>query len=124
MVPGAGSSKLFGGPDPGAHPDPIRGVFPMRRTLAAGSVGFVLAAGLAIAMGSRPPLHASPAPVEPMGGFGGQAEEPLQPGAIVHLAARPMSPEATRLWLKLQQKVDMQFPNDTPLEDVVRYIQQ
>ncbi len=59
-----------------------------------------------------------------MGGFGGQVEGPLQPAALVHLAARPMSPEATKLWLKLQQKVDMQFPNDTPLEDVVKYIQQ
>src|SRR4051794_30760527 len=110
MVPGARSSKLFGSPDL----DPPRGVSPMRRTLVTGSVGFVLAAGLVLSMGNRPPLHASPAPVEPMGGFGGQAEEPLQPGAVVHLAARPMSPEASKLWLRLQQKVDMQFPNETP----------
>src|SRR5262249_10227288 len=71
-----------------------------------------------------PPAHASPAPVEATGGFGGRPEEPLQPAASVHVAARPLSPEATRLWLKLQQKVDMQFPNDTPPEDVGRYIQQ
>jgi hypothetical protein len=96
----------------------------MRRTLVTGSVGFVLAAGVVLSMGNRPPLHASPAPVEPMGGFGGQAEEPLQSGAVVHLAARPMSPEATKLWLKLQQKVDMQFPNETPLDDVLKYIEQ
>jgi hypothetical protein len=96
----------------------------MRRTLVTGSVGIVLAAGLVLPMGNRPPIHASPAPVEPMGGFGGRPEEPLESGAVVHLAARPLSPEATKLWLKLQQKVDMQFPNDTPLEDVVKYIQQ
>jgi hypothetical protein len=96
----------------------------MRRTLVTGSVGLVLAAGLVLSIGNRPPLHASPTPVEPMGRFGGQAEEPLQSGAVVHLAARPMSPEATKLWLKLQQKVDMQFPNVTPLEDVVKYIEQ
>jgi hypothetical protein len=96
----------------------------MRRTLVTGSVGFVLAAGLALSMGNRPPLHASPAPLEPLGAFGGRAEEPLEPGAVVHLAARPMSPEATKLWMKLQQKVDMHFSSDTPLEDVVKYIQQ
>jgi len=96
----------------------------MRRTLVAGSMGFVLAAGLALSIGNPPPLHASPAPVEPMGGFGGQDEELLEHNPVVHLAARPMSIEATKLWLKLQHKVDMQFPNDTPLGDVVKYIQQ
>jgi hypothetical protein len=96
----------------------------MRRTLVTGSVVLVLAAGLFLSIGNRPPIHASPAPVEPMGGFGGPAEEPLEAGAVVHLAAKPMSPEATKLWLKLQQKVDMPFPNETPLEDVVKYIEQ
>jgi hypothetical protein len=34
----------------------------------------------------------------------------------------PMSAEGARTWIKLQQKVPMNFPKDTPLEDVLKYV--
>ncbi len=93
--------------------------------------GMVLAAvGLAVVtfgfqlplMGSQPTGVVASTSVG--GAFGGGKEEPTEPPKVVHVAAPPMSLEATRVWLKLQGKVSMNFPNDTPLEDVKRYIEQ
>ncbi len=96
------------------------------------SLGIALVALVALSMGNRPSIRASqPSAIVSTaavgGAFGGAVnaigDDPLPSSSVVHLAARPMSPEATKVWLKLQDKVAMQFPNETPLEDVLKYIQ-
>ncbi len=102
----------------------------MRRSTWIRSLGIAVVAALALSMGSRPSIRASQPSATiaaatvagPVGGFAVMGDEPLPPSSVVHLAARPMSPEATRVWLKLQEKVPMQFANETPLEDVLKYI--
>jgi hypothetical protein len=53
------------------------------------------------------------------GGFGGEDES--RPN-VVYAIARPLSKEATKVWIKLQEKIPMAFTNETPLEDVLKYI--
>jgi hypothetical protein len=45
-----------------------------------------------------------------------------EPAARVYVSA-PVTAEAARTWAKLQQKVSMPFANETPLEDVLKYIE-
>lgn len=102
----------------------------MGRRYSRGIIGVVLVGIFALSMGARPPIRASQGPSAPIsaavvgGGFGGEKEDPMTRAPVVHLAARPMSPAATRTWLKLQEKLDMPFEQETPLEDVIKYIGQ
>ncbi len=102
----------------------------MRRPLVTRSLGIALSAGLVLGLWAWPPIRASQAPPSVVasaavaGAVTESSSEPLAHGPILHLAAKPMTPEATRVWLKLQEKVNMSFPNDTPLEDVIKYIRQ
>ena len=55
------------------------------------------------------------------GGGGGDEEGKAAP-RIYYPA--PLTAEAARTWMKLQQKMGMNFPNDTPLEDVLKSIRE
>ena len=101
----------------------------MRRTswvrwAVVGLVGIV-----AVAFGSRPTLKGGQptgliASQVVGGAFGGSGAAEPEPAKVIHVAAPPMSPQATKVWLKLQEKLTMNFPNDTPLEDVKKYIEE
>src|SRR6185437_6874492 len=84
---------------------------------------------LTLSIGNRPSIRAGQAPATVAtalvaGGFEGEAGgDPLPNPPVVHLAAKPMSADASKVWLKLQEKLPMEFPNETPLEDVLKYIQ-
>ncbi|WP_435005822.1 hypothetical protein P12x_003590 [Tundrisphaera lichenicola] len=95
----------------------------MRKSIVIRSLGVILAASLALTMGNRPPIQASP-PAQ-FGGVDVESHEEAihEPARVIHLEARPMSPEAARIWLKLQLKLDMVFPDETSLDDVVKHIQ-
>jgi|SRR5579864_4673747 len=41
--------------------------------------------------------------------------------AVVHVAM-PVTAQAAKTWIKLQGSIPMQFPDETPLEDVLKYI--
>jgi hypothetical protein len=55
------------------------------------------------------------------GAFGGGPE--AKP-TIVHVAAKPLSKEASKIAMKLQEKVPMSFPDATSLREVVKYVKQ
>jgi hypothetical protein len=68
----------------------------------------------------RPPLRAEPLTAPAAGGFDAQEEE--EPAAPRVYLNAPVSAQAARVWLKLQQPVSMPFAQETPLEDVIKYI--
>ncbi len=94
------------------------------RGLVVASVGLVV-----VAYGFRPAAKAGQ-PIGPLasttvlGAFGGGPKAEVEGPKVVHVAPPPMSPAATRVWAKLQEKISMNFPSDTPLEDVKKYIEQ
>jgi hypothetical protein len=54
------------------------------------------------------------------------AESPKQPAleplpAVVHVSM-PTTVAAAKVWVKLGQPIPIQFPDETPLEDVLKYI--
>jgi hypothetical protein len=60
------------------------------------------------------------------GGFGGKAggpneEAPAEPVRTVYLSA-PMTVQAAKTWLRLQESVSVSFANDTPLDDFLRFV--
>ncbi len=57
------------------------------------------------------------------GGFGGggAVQAPEEPPKKVYLA-HAINPKVAETWEKLGQPIPMSFPNETPLEDVVKYI--
>lgn len=57
-----------------------------------------------------------------MGGFGGVGGGEAQFLPIVKRPPHPLTAEAARTWLQLQQKVKLPFKDETPLVDVVKYI--
>lgn len=62
-----------------------------------------------------------------MMGMGGQYTPPVEPTAAereVVYVVRPPSAKAAALWAALGKPLDMPFPNETPLEDVLKYIKQ
>ena len=98
----------------------------MHQSIWIRAMGIVLVATLSLSIGTRPSLQAQspPAVVSSAavgGAFGGDPE--LKP-TIIHVAAKPLSKEAAKIASKLQEKITMAFPNDTPLEEVVKYIRQ
>lgn len=84
---------------------------------------------LALSIWTRPSLRAQQpsaviAPALVGGAFGGGKPGPSESEPpIGYVQARRMSPEATRVWLKLQEKIPMPFPKQTSLEDLVKHIQ-
>ena len=100
----------------------------MRCLHLLGLFGVVVAGLVALAIGTRPALRAQqpPAAVGPAlegGTFGGMNIDPtmLEP---LHVEAPPKTVDELKTWLKLQNKIAMNFPNDTPLEDVIKFIHQ
>ena len=100
----------------------------MRRPHFIRLLGFVLAGFVALSIGTRPPLKARqfPAAISTTfvgGAFGGadQGRETSTPP--VYLPSPPMTIAETKTRLKLHEKLPMNFPTDTPLEDVKKYIE-
>jgi hypothetical protein len=60
----------------------------------------------------------SPEPI-----FATPEEPPLRPVPTVHLM-EPMTALSSRTWAKLQEPIPFQFPDETPLEDVLKYIKE
>jgi hypothetical protein len=60
------------------------------------------------------------------GGFGGgdKPEPPVQFVLIGRRPAHPLPAPVARAWLKLQKAVDLDFPQETPLEDVLAFIKE
>jgi hypothetical protein len=54
-------------------------------------------------------------------GFMNGVEPPLEPTRTVHVRSERTAPEA-RTWLRLQETIALPFPDETPLEDVLKYI--
>lgn len=105
----------------------------MRRAALVRLSVIVLAALAVLTIGVRsvirveaavPPAAVALAPISQLGGMGGldMVEPGREPAARVYVSA-PVTAEAARTWSKLQQKVSMPFANETPLEDVLKYIE-
>ncbi len=97
----------------------------MRRPHLFGLLGVVVAGLVALAIGHRPTLQAqqpsaSTAPANGGGGFGTDFD-PITV-EILHVEAPPKTVDELKTIFKLQDKISMNFPNDTPLEDVIQYI--
>ena len=56
-------------------------------------------------------------------GNGEKDEAPPEPVRTVYLSA-PMTAQAAKTWLRLQETVSVSFPNETPLEDVLKYLKE
>ena len=92
-------------------------------------LGFTLAGWLALSIGTRPSIKAQQSPAiiaaNAVGGaFGGGKQDDEQAMPPVYLPPRPMTIAETKTRLKLHEKITMNFPNDTPLEDVKKYLEQ
>lgn len=59
----------------------------------------------------------------PTGGFGGGVDDPELAGRVVYLR-ESLSPRALAIRARLSQPLDMSFDQETPLEDVVRFIRE
>ena len=103
----------------------------MRQPRRLRTIGFILAGLIALSIGARPTLQAQQAPGLVAssfvgGAFGGdaknQAKDEHKPP--IYLPAPSMTLAETKTRLKLHSKIPMNFPTDTPLEDVIRYIEQ
>jgi hypothetical protein len=103
----------------------------MRRPQLFRLLGVVVVGLIALGIGTRPALKAQQpsatiAPAFIGGAFGGgagagqQAEPKIPP---VYLPSPPMTVAETKTRLKLHDKIPMRFPTDTPLADVVKYIE-
>ncbi len=76
-------------------------------------------AGVSALAWVRPSLVAAPPP----GAFGGGGQEVAPSPAPRLYFQSPVTAEAAKVWIKLQQKVPMKFANETPLADVLKSIQ-
>ncbi|HEU5115113.1 MAG TPA: hypothetical protein VFT74_00405 [Isosphaeraceae bacterium] len=94
-----------------------------RLALAASALGLI---GLLAAWSSGRATPIPPSVVVPAvayGGFGGgAAEESLPESGPVYIQS-PVTEKAAQVWLKLQQPVEFPFANETPLEDLLKYVQ-
>ena len=90
----------------------------------------VSAAGMiALTIGTRPTLKAQTPPTMistavVAGAFGGSDHDGETKVPPVYLPARAMTIAESKTRLKLHDKIPMNFPVDTPLEDVKKYIEQ
>jgi hypothetical protein len=101
----------------------------MKRLQPLPWIAFLSLAVLTLSVWTRPTLQAQQpasviAPALVGGAFGGGNPKSEWEPPIGYVQARRMSLEATRVWLKLQEKIPMQFPKQTSLEDLVKYIQE
>ena len=100
----------------------------MRRLRPMRPLGIALAALVALSIGARPTLKAQP-PLAPIaagivgGGSGGAAPDDEGSDPPIYLPSPPMTIAETKTRLKLHDRIPMNFPTDTTLEDVVRYIE-
>ncbi len=60
------------------------------------------------------------------GGLGGQKNEsePTEPAVATAYLSPDLTPRSAATWMKLQDIVPMQFPNETPLEEILKYIKE
>jgi hypothetical protein len=103
------------------------GASPMSRTIWIRSLGIAVVALVALSIGARPSLRAGqPSAVVSSaavgGAFGGGDEDLKQ--QTVYLAAHPMTALELKVRMKLLEKIPMNFPNDTPLADIKKYIEE
>ena len=94
------------------------------RPLVLAAIGLTV-----IFIAARPSLFARP--VDPVvasavvgGAFGGTETDQEPITQYVRVPAPPMTLAAAKVWLKLQEKVAFSFPNETPLQDVLKYVRQ
>ena len=91
-------------------------------------LGFALAGLVALSIGTRPTLKAqqSPAVIATTfvgGAFGGGNQEGEPGPPAVYLPAPPMTVAEAKTRLKLHEKIPMNFPVATPLQDVLSTIE-
>jgi len=103
----------------------------MRHPHVSRWLGLGLAGVVVVLIGARPTLKAGPpatsvASAAVGGAFGGGsgAAVVLEAPPTIYLSAPPMSRDAARTYARLQEKVGMNFPTDTPLDEVKRYIEE
>ena len=101
----------------------------MLRTRLIRVLGFSLAGLVALSIGTRPALKAqAPSAVVSTsvvaGAFGGSDQDGESKIPHVYLPARAMTIAESKTRMKLHDKIPMNFPNETPLEDVKKYIEQ
>ncbi len=96
----------------------------MRRIHQFGWLALASVALATVALAGHNPLRAQrPGGTEP-----GLAPAPANDAAPQvaqgdHPTPPPMTERAARVWLKLHERISMNFPADTPLEDVKKYIE-
>jgi hypothetical protein len=103
----------------------------MNRLQLSSLAGLTLLALGTLSMGTRPTLNAQQPPAALSaalvgGAFGGSRESGTDDGPkpdVVYVPEKPMSLEATRVWLKLQERIPMEFPDPMSLGDVLKYVQ-
>ncbi len=61
-------------------------------------------------------------PAVGFGGFGGGGGAETLPEAPQVFIQSPVTEKSAQVWLRLQQPVSMPFANETPLEDVIKYV--
>ena len=92
------------------------------------TLGFALLGLVALSIGSRPALRAQQptatiAPAFVGGAFGGANQEAEPPTSSPATTPRMTLPEA-KTRMKLYEKIPVNFPNDTPLEDLINHVRQ
>jgi hypothetical protein len=106
-------------------PTPLTGGSgPMRTALRFRVLLAVVAALMALVWAlspsfARPPAAALVGAVATGGGMAGADSEPRAQKVYV---GAPLNGEVAKTWTKLSLKVPMMFPQETPLEDVIKYI--
>lgn len=101
----------------------------MRRHFLIGSIGFLFLGVAVFVVGGRSSLQAqqpsSIVSTKVIGtGFGGSNEDEEPDIPRVYLPPRSATIAETKTRLKLQEKIAMNFPNETPLQDVKAYLAQ
>jgi hypothetical protein len=93
------------------------------RTFRASALAILVLSVVAGPFLARRALQAQAGAVpETAGGFGGDA---VDASAVTQLYVQgPVTAEAAATWLKLQKRIEMPFANETPLEDMLKYLQQ
>jgi hypothetical protein len=97
----------------------------MKSALSRRLAAIVVAGGCSIVIGG-PALEAqapTPRVIDRVGGFGGDAESKAEDAPIPTLyLTPPVTSAMARTWIRLQKPVKMAFANETPLEDVIKYV--